>query len=353
MPGDIVRIGNTRLQFVDDSSEEDTLPPQKPAPSERKAKGKPGAAPPTAVDRDTVVYQTPVAKPARWYEALVGQKFSSYKLGSVLAKGHCGFVFHARDTRKNTPVVVKVLEPEFGNDEAGVKRFVAAMKAVLPLRHPNLVTVFSAGKTGQHCWIAMEYVPGESLAAVIGRIETPGMLDWRHVLRFAIYITRALEYAHGKKFVHRHITPQNILLGSQPKDTKLADLMLSRAVEGELTRDISRNEELVGDAPFLCPERSMGGRVLLDGRADIYGLGATLYAMLTGHPPFEGGTVAEVLAKVRQEQPLPLKKYNLGLPAELEKIIEKMMAKLPADRYGNSSELLKALEGLAVSQSVS
>src|SRR4029077_18414781 len=186
-----------------------------------------------------------------------------------------GFVFHARDMRKNLAVVLKVLEPEFSRDENAVKRFVAAMKAALRLRHPNLVSVYSAGKTGPFCWIAMEYVPGESLAAVIGRIDSAGLLDWRHVLRFAIYIARALEYAHKKKIIHRNLNPKNILLGNSPAETKLADLMLAKAIEGD-TEDITKTGEILGDFPYLSPEATAGGAQEVDGRTDIYSLGATV-----------------------------------------------------------------------------
>src|SRR5262249_16167264 len=144
-----------------------------------------------------------------------------------------GYIFHARDLRKNLDVALKVFEPAFAKDPKAVQRFVKAMKIVLRLRHPHLVSVQAAGKTGLFCWLAMEYVAGESLAAVIGRIEGSGTLDWRHVLRFAIYVTQALVFAHGKGLIHRNITPHNILLGSKPQETKLADLMLAKAVEGD------------------------------------------------------------------------------------------------------------------------
>jgi serine/threonine protein kinase len=327
-PGDLIRIGNTRLQYFDDEEEG-------------------GAA------------ETPMALPVKqagtaisWAAALVGKKISNYKVGPILAQGRSGYVFHARDIRKNLPVALKVLEPRFSKNASAVQRFVRAMKTVGPLRHPNIVSVYSAGKTGPNCWIAMEYVPGESLAAVIGRIETGGMLDWRHVLRFAVYIARALDYAHSKRIIHRNLNPQNILLGKSPAETKLADLMLAKALEGEGAEEITKSGEILGDIPYLSPEATSGGAQEVDGRTDVYGLGATVYAMLTGHPPFTGETITEMVIKIRREPPPPLKTLFLGIPEEFEIIIDKMMAKRPTDRFASAAELLRALEDLANAKGV-
>lgn len=321
--GDLIRIGNTRLQFFEDEEE-------------------------------SAAAEAPMALPLKdgattlsWAAGLVGKKISNYKVGPILAHGRSGYVFHARDVRQNLPIALKVLEPRFSKNNVAVQRFVRAMKTAMPMRHPNIVTVYSAGKTGPNCWIAMEYLPGESLAAVIGRIETSGMLDWRHVLRFAVYIARALEYAHSQKIIHRNLNPQNILLGKSPAETKLSDLMLAKALEGEGAEEITKSGEILGDIPYLSPEATTGGAQEVDGRTDIYGLGATIYAMLTGHPPFAGETITELVLKIRREQPQSLKALFLGVPDEFEKLISKMMAKRAADRFATAAELLKALEGLA------
>jgi serine/threonine protein kinase len=321
--GDLIRIGNTRLQFLDEG------------------------------DDDTTVDEVPLAIPVKgeggpdWAKRLVGQKISHYKIGPVLAKGKSGYVFHARDTRKNVALALKVLDPRVSKNASAVQRFVRAMKTVLPLRHPNLVRVYGAGKTGPHCWIAMEYMPGDSLAAVIGRIENSGMLDWRHVLRFMIYICRALNYAHEQHIIHRNITPTNILIGNNPADTKLSDLMLAKALEGENAIEITRTGEFLGEISYMSPERTSGGAMEVDGRSDIYSLGATVYAMLTGQPPFTGETVTELVLKIRREPHIPLKNFFLGIPEPFEAIVNKMLAKKPADRPANTGQLLQELEALA------
>src|SRR5262249_19580116 len=144
--------------------------------------------------------------------ALSGQKLGHYDIGPVLGTGQSCMVFHANDTRDNRSVAFKVLLPEFSKNEEEMQRFVRAMKTVLPLRHPNLVALDGAGKTGPYCWRAMEYVAGERLTETIRRVGSDGKLDWRQAYRFAVHLARALAYAHGKDILHRNVTPQNVLL---------------------------------------------------------------------------------------------------------------------------------------------
>lgn len=321
-PGDIVRIGDTRLQYVDDR-------PQAPAFAGRDTASEPAPAP------------QPAARPALWLTQLPGEKLGNFKVGSLLARGKTGYVFHARDTRRNLPAAIKVLDPAIGQDEETVRRFVKAMKTVLPLRHPNLVTVYAAGKTGPYCWVAMEYVAGESLAAVIGRIEVAGPLDWRHVFRLGVYIARALDYAHGQKIVHRNVNPTNILVGANARDTKLADLMLATALEGELARQI-RQGDLTAVLPYMAPERTTSQPA--DRRCDLYSLGATMYAMLAGRPPFLGDSLEDVVAKIRREPPAPLRTFQAGVPEPVEAVVRRMLAKRPEDRQQSAAELLQELE---------
>lgn len=329
-PGDIIRIGNTRLQFVEEAPQDAAAPPRKGA-----------AAEPVAFTRT-----------ASWANDLPGQKVSRYKVGSLLAKGTSGYIFHARDTQRNLAVALKVLDPEFSRSDTAVKRFVHAMKSVLPLRHPHLVKVYGAGKTGPNCWIAMEYVNGESLAAVIGRIETGGMLDWRQVLRVGIYLARALDYAHQKKLIHQSVTPMNVLIGKTMGETKLADLMLAAAVEADPTKPISAAGVPSEALSYMPPERTQGPGHPVDARADIYSLGATLYAMFTGHPPLQADTVKDLVAKIRTEAPMTLKSHQLGVPEPIEHINQKMLAKRPEDRYQTAKDMLKHMVAYAKSHNI-
>src|SRR5207248_3056956 len=184
---------------------------------------------------------------------------------------------HARETRRNLPLAIKVLDPNFVKDEKKIKKFVAAMKLVLPLRHPNLIKVYGAGRTQDYLWVAMDYVRGDNLAAVIGRVAHAGKIDWRIVLRVGTFLARALDYAHGKKIIHQTVNPQNILVGRTAQETKLIDLMLATALDEDPTRPISAAGTPSEALPYMSPERTDGPHAQVDARTDLYSLGATLY----------------------------------------------------------------------------
>lgn len=322
IPGDLIRIGNTRLQYVEDMSE--------PGPSAL----------------------APAPKLGAWAQELVGQTIAHYKLGAILAKGKTGFVFHARDAKRNLPMALKILDPSISENDDKVKRFVEAMKAVLPLRHAHLVRVNGAGKTASHCWIAMEYIAGESLAAVIGRVEHTGPLDWRHIVKIGVYLAQALDYAHSKDLIHQNVTPINILVGRNITDTKLADLMLASALYDDPTKPISAAGVPSEDLSYMPPERTDGPDAAVDPRTDLYSLGATLYAMLAGHPPFLASSVAELVDKIRLDAPDRLPPTHHDLPEGLTTLLRRLLAKRPQDRPETAKDVLQALTGMAQGQGV-
>jgi len=322
--GDIVRIGKTSLQFQEDAD----------------------LAGETVVGTSPSTQHAPAApRHVSWAEGLIGQKLGNYKVGSVLARGRHGFVFHGKDTRRNLAVALKVLDPGYGSDDATIKRFVDAMKQVLPLRHPHLLKVFGAGKTGPHCWIAEEYVHGESLAAVIGRTEASGAIDWRHAVRVGVFLAQALAFAHSKKILHLNVAPHNVLIGRSPRETKLTDLMLSSALGEDPTAPISAAGVPSESLGYQPPERTRAG-IPVDARSDIYGLGATLYGLLSGRAPFVGNTVDELIARIRVDKPLAFTTLAIRAPAELEAIISKSMAKKPEDRFQSMREVVEQLATL-------
>jgi hypothetical protein len=163
---------------------------------------------------------------------LSGRTLARFELGEPLGTGTTSMVFRAKDTESGQAVALRVMQPAYARNEEDMQRFVRAMKAMLPLRHPNLVTVLAAGKNGPYCWAALELVEGESLTAVIQRIGVAGMLDWKYAFRVATHVGRALEYAHGKGIIHRDVAPPNILVQLPEKVAKLGDLMLAKAIEG-------------------------------------------------------------------------------------------------------------------------
>ena len=218
--------------------------------------------------------------------------------------------------------------------------------------HENLVAVYAgAGKTNVICWIAMEYVDGESLTKVIRRIGPANMVDWRYALKVAVQVARALDAAHRNQIVHRNVTPANILIRHGDSLAKLNDLILAKATEGLLDRRVTTPGELIGDLQYTPPERT-GDDAVSDPRSDIYSLGATLYALLTGRPPFEGHSLPETIAQIRTAAPIPPRKFQLAIPDLFQDVVLSMLAKRPDDRPASAADLLHALERTARYQGV-
>jgi len=321
LTGDKIRLGQTELEVRAISPDEvDTVPPR-PTPA---------VAP---------------AAPSVPLGELVGQTISRYEISAVLAKGQTGVVFHARDSEADLPVAFKVLMPQM-TEETHRERFVRAMKTVLPLRHTHLITVYAAGKTGPYCWIAMEYVEGESLTQLVQRAGVAGMLDWRHALRVGVHLGRALEYAHGQQILHRNVTPMNVLMRAGDQKAKLGDLMLAKALEGAMAVTVTGPGELLGDVNYLSPERTYPDAAV-DERSDLFSLGATVYALLTGRPPFADLSPIETIKKVRTGEAERPKKFQLSVPELFEKMVLKLLARRPEERYQSARELLDELEQMA------
>jgi serine/threonine protein kinase len=326
--GDVIRIGDSELRLVDEDGTQETLPPvNAPKP------------------RQTVLTAERLGE-------LKGKRLSHYDVGAVLAKGLSGLVFQAHDFKSDRQVAFKVLWPEVSRDDDEMRRFVRAMKTMLPLCHPNLVTLHGAGKSGPYCWIAMELVPAESLAQFIQRMGTAGMLDWRKALQIAFHLALVLDYLHGQSVIHRNLTPTNILVGKTPAETKLGDLVLAKAIEGNLAQQITRPGEIIGDVRFMAPERASGGAAAADARTDLYSLGALTYTLLTGRPPLSGSNLVETLTKIQHEVPERPRKVHMGIPELFEDMVLRLLAKRPEDRYATAAVLLKDLERVAKFQSI-
>jgi serine/threonine protein kinase len=331
--GDVVRIGDTqlRLQMGD-------FPLDVALGAVRR--------PPSAVAMAATAPMPALTAQVEQLSALSGQTLSHYDIGPVIGTGRSGIVFHACDTKDNRSVALKVLNPEFSKDEEEMQRFVRGMKTMLPLRHPNLIALYGAGKTGAYCWVAMEYIAGENMQQVIERIGVAGMLDWRYGFKVLVQVGRALEYAHDQSILHRNVTPTNIMLEATSKTVKMGDLVLAKALEGSLAQQITRPGELIGEVAYMSPERTRG-TADLDGRSDLYSLGAAVYALLTGKPPFTGSTLVEKITRIRQSEPEKPTKYQLAIPHRFEAVVLKLLAKNPDDRYQSAAEMLKDMTKLS------
>jgi serine/threonine protein kinase len=319
-PGDVFQVGDTQIRFqLETHQEASTL-------AGDSAFGRPKPQPAITPLKD-----------------LVGTSLAHFRLDGIIAAGESGMVFKAHDTERNRVAAVKVLTPDPSHQEEQKERFVRAMRTMIDVRHPHIVQLLNAGKSGPYCWAAMEYIDGEDLTRVIRRIGIEGMLDWREAYRVSVHVGRALHEAHQRKIIHRNVTPANILRRHGDKACLLGDLMLAKALEGTLARQVTQPGQLIGDVPYMSPERTRD-QLGVDHRSDIYGLGATLYALLTGRPPFESNSLPELIRMVRQDAPREPKEYQLAINDLFQAVVLKMIAKRPDDRFQTPADLLRELE---------
>lgn len=323
-PGDTIRIGETELRFQVLGANSETVT---------------GVQPPTGTKSG------PPASAQKMTD-LIGQKLSHYEIKRVVAEGSSGTIFFAHDAEHTRAVALKVLFPEFSKDEEQMQRFIRAMKTMMPLQQANLVRLFGAGKSGPFCWIAMEYVDGSNLAKVIDDIGTAGMLDWTYAFKVCYSVGLALEEAYKHQILHRNITPTNILIRSNDKVVKLGDMMLAKALEGTMAEQVTRPGQLVGEMAYMSPERTRSAAEV-DTRSDIYSLGATAYALLTGRPPFEAKSLPDLIVKIRSGEVVKPKKFQLSIPDMFEGVVLRMLAKKPEDRFATPTALISDLERVA------
>jgi len=320
-PGSIIRVGDTQIRY--DFS------------GDREASTIVGMQSPVAAAKPV----TDVAP----LQSLVGQSLAHYQLEKIIHKGNTGMVFLATDTKKNRKAAVKVLSPDVTKDEEEKERFVRAVQTMINIHHENIVELYHSGKKGPYCWSEMEYVDGPSILEVIDLIGVQGMLDWRESFRVAVHIARALNCAYENKIIHRNVTPQNLLQRKHDKTVKLCDLMLAKALEGSMAKQVTQAGQLVGDVAYMSPERTREG-AQVDHRSDLYGLGATLYALLTGHPPFESDSLPELVRMVRDAEPVNPKEKQLSIDDRFKDAVLQLLAKNPDDRFQSPAELLRDLE---------
>lgn len=273
---------------------------------------------------------------------MVGEKLGPYLLQSVIGKGNSGVVFKAFDEDNQRVAAVKVLSPTFTSSDEERQRFVRAMKTMLPIRSPRIMRLYNAGKNGPYCWAAMEFVDGENLADLIHKIGIEGMLDWKEVWHVAVDVAYALNTGYENKIVHRNVTPKNILRRESDKACLLGDFMLAKALEGTLAQDVTQPGRILGELSYLAPERTRGDAEI-DTRSDLYGLGATCYALLTGRPPVSGDSMVDIIKNVREQKPEPPKAYQLSTNELFQDLIMSLVEKDPANRVQTPAKLIAEL----------
>jgi serine/threonine protein kinase/tetratricopeptide (TPR) repeat protein len=288
-------------------------------------------------------------------ELEAGSLVSSYRIVGTLGEGGMGKVYLAEDARLGRRVALKLLPASFVEDSERVRRFEQEARAASALNHPNILTIHEIGSDGRLRFIATEFVEGSTLREHLRR--RAGM-SVGEVLEVGIQIAAALSAAHAARIVHRDIKPENVMLRPDGY-VKVLDFGLAKPTEQETARGgpkvtggDSFSKALVdttpgmvlGTARYMSPEQARGFEI--DARTDVWSLGVVLYEMLAGRAPFEGPTNSDVMASVLQREPRPLTERAPGVPAELERIVMKALAKDRDERYQTVKDLLIDLRRL-------
>jgi len=277
-------------------------------------------------------------------DPLVGGRLAEFEIEKKLGQGAMGVVYLARNTALDRTVALKVLPDDLVKDNpAYLKRFYREAKMAAMLNHPNAVMVYQVGEDQGRHFIEMEFVQGVDLLAVIRKRER---IEVKAMNRIAKDVASALAVAHLEGIVHRDIKPENIML-TQDGGVKVTDFGLAKI--GNVQSSITLSGQVLGTPLYMSPEHSQGRT--LDGRADIYSLGATFYQAVVGEPPFVAKNAFEILMKQIQ-QPLAWPSEAEGIPAETKAIVERMMEKHPDARYQTCEDLIAAIDGEAPAQSV-
>jgi serine/threonine-protein kinase len=256
-----------------------------------------------------------------------------YELHRKLARGGMSDVYLARDQVLDRPVAVKVLFPEYAKDPSFVERFRREAQAAAKLNHPNVVAVYDWGEELGTYFIAMEYVEGRSLSEII-RAEGP--LPPRRVAEITADVASALGFAHRNGVVHRDVKPGNVIVETSGQ-VKVADFGIAQALAGNEQAQLTRAGAVMGTATYFSPEQAQGKQV--DQRSDLYSLGCVMFEMLATRPPFQGESPVAIAYKHVQEQPPRLANFGVQVPAPLDAIVMKSLAKQPADRYQSAEDL--------------
>lgn len=279
-----------------------------------------------------------------WHcEKLLTGKYKGFFLGDYKLLGHLGTggmstVYLAEHRQSGLLRAIKVLPRKRVGEKSYLERFRHEAEATRRLDHPGIVRAFELGQDHETYYYVMEYCIGQDVSEMVKEF---GPLDFFVAARIAAQTARALEYAHRKGLIHRDIKPGNLLVDAQAQ-VKLLDLGLaiSSALDAESQRVF--RERVIGTADYLSPEQAVDSQ-RVDPRTDLYSLGCTLYYMLTGHPPFPDGAVAERLQAHLTKEPRDIRLSRPDCPVELIAICKRMMVKKPKERYQNANQVFEAL----------
>jgi serine/threonine protein kinase len=286
--------------------------------------------PPIAVAED--------ALPAPAQAATSGETFrlGRLQIRDKLGSGSFATIYHAFDPLLERDLTLKVFHTAEGGSSKDLDHFLTEIKALARLRHPHIVPIYDAGREGEYHYIAMAFIEGCTLAEAVSK----GPFEWRHSARVIGEIAEALAYAHGLGIVHRDVKPSNIVLGARGV-AHLIDFGLAHrpGMAGELNQEGA----IRGTPAYLAPEQARGNDAIPQPVNDQYSLGAVLYELLCGRPPFSGPPLKVLVSAVQLEPPRP-RDLNPAVPPGLEAICLKTLAKRPEDRYPSCQLLAEDLQ---------
>ena len=262
-----------------------------------------------------------------------GVRLGPYEIVSPAGAGGMGEVYRARDTRLNRTVALKVLPPDLTNDPAARQRFEREARAVAALSHPHICTLHDIGQQDGTDFLVMEFLDGETLAARLTR----GKLPLDQTLQYGIQIADGLAAAHKAGIVHRDLKPGNIMLtksGAKLLDFGLAKPHKHAVVSGQTVTSaepLTTKGTILGTLQYMAPEQLEGKEA--DARTDFFAFGAVLYEMATGRRAFAGPSHAAIIAEILDRDPAPVSSMRMVLPAALDHVVQKCLAKDPENRW--------------------
>src|SRR5947209_1143875 len=264
--------------------------------------------------------------------------FGDYELLEEIARGGMGVVYRARQVSLDRIVALKMMRPGLLATEDEVRRFLTEAKMAASLQHPNIVAIHEVGQLDGLHYFSMDFVEGPSLAALISPNFSSGQrpLESKEAARYVATLAEAVEYAHSRGVLHRDLKPSNVLLDASGRP-RITDFGLARPLEGEAGSTVSGT--IVGTPAYMPPEQAAGQHERLGPASDVYSLGAILYELLTGVPPFRGASQIEIARQVIDEAPVRPGAVNPRVDRDLEAICLRCLEKDPARRYGTAAAL--------------
>ena len=266
-------------------------------------------------------------------ETILGNR---YEIIDKIGDGGMAFVYKAKDILLNRIVAVKVLRPEFVDDEEFLAKFKREAEAVANISHPNIVNVYDVGADGKVHYIVMEYVDGQNLKEII---KNEGTLDEYTALDITKQIARALGAAHKKGVIHRDIKPHNILISNEGREVKVADFGIAKAATNSTMTNIG---SIIGSVHYFSPEQAKGKPV--KNNADLYSLGIVLYEMILGKVPFRGDSPISIALQHINEDIEFTSEEKTTIPQSIRTLIKKLTEKSPEDRYQSTEEVIEDIE---------